>query len=134
MSSKKRRGKHSKWGEIYHAAYVVILVTSVTMAILNWESSAYLFYIGLFSYALAFLGYLSVKVKWSNWFTSHIGGMLGSYIAICTAILVVNIPRIPVLNEWNPLIFWFLPIVIGSPLIFMVGQKYKKKFKPLKTV
>ena len=133
MSSKKRRGKHSKWGEIYHAAYVVILVTSVTMAILNWESSAYLFYIGLFSYALAFMGYLSVKVKWANWLTSHIAGMLGSYIAICTAILVVNIPRIPVLNEWNPLIFWFLPTVIGSPLIFMVGQKYKKKFKRIKT-
>ena len=79
------------------------------------------------------MGYLSVKVKWANWLTSHIGGMLGSYIAICTAILVVNIPRIPVLNEWNPLIFWFLPTVIGSPLIFMVGQKYKKKFKRIKT-
>ena len=131
MSSKKKRGKHTNWGEIYHGAYVVILVTSVTMAILNWETSAYLFYIGVFSYALAFMGYVSVKKKWGNWLTSHISGMLGSYIAICTAILVVNIPNVPILNEWNPLVFWFLPSIIGSPIIFMIGRKYKK-FKPLK--
>jgi len=126
MSSKKRRGKHTKFGEVYHGAYVVILATSVTMALMNWESSAYLFYIGIFSYGLAFMGYLSAKKRWRNWLGSHIGGMLGSYIAICTAILVVNIPKVPVLNEWNPLIFWFIPTIIGSPLIFKVGQKYKK--------
>ena len=126
MSSKKRRGKHTKFGEVYHGAYVVILVTSVTMALMNWESSAYLFYIGIFSYALAFMGYLSAKKRWRNWLGSHIGGMLGSYIAVCTAILVVNIPNVPILNEWNPLIFWFIPTIIGSPLIFKVGQKYKK--------
>ena len=126
MSSKKRRGKNTKFGEVYHGAYVVILATSVTMALMNWESSAYLFYIGIFSYGLAFMGYLSAKKRWRNWLGSHIGGMLGSYIAICTAILVVNIPNVPILNEWNPLIFWFIPTIIGSPLIFKVGQKYKK--------
>lgn len=126
MSSKKKRGKHTIWGEIYHSAYVVVFVTSLTMAIMNWESSAYLFFIGIFSYSFAFIGYLAAKKKWKNWIASHIGGMLGSYIAICTAILVVNISHITILNEWHPLIFWFLPSIIGSPLIFLVGRKYRK--------
>lgn len=126
MSSKKKRGKHTNWGEIYHSSYLVVFVTSLTMAIMNWDNSAYLFFIGLFSYSFAFLGYLSAKKKWENWIASHISGMLGSYIAICTAILVVNISNVPILNEWNPLFFWFLPSIIGSPLIFMVGQRYKK--------
>ena len=126
MSSKKKRGMHTICGEIYHGAYVVVFFTSLTMAILNWESSAYLFFIGIFSYSFAFIGYLAGKKKWKNWIASHISGMLGSYIAICTAILVVNVSNITILNEWNPLIFWFLPSIIGSPLILLVGKKYKK--------
>lgn len=126
MFSRNRREMHTKWGEIYHGAYLFVFVTSLTMAIMNWESSAYLFFIGLFSYSFAFIGYLSIKKKWRNWLSSHIGGMLGSYIAICTAILVVNISKVPILNEWNPLFFWFLPSIIGTPLIFIVGQKYKR--------
>ncbi|MEC2324364.1 DUF2306 domain-containing protein [Lederbergia lenta] len=125
MSSKKKRGMHSLWGEIYHSAFVVVFVTSLIMAIMNWENSAYLFFIGVFSYSFAFIGYLSAKNKWKNWLALHISGMLGSYIAICTAILVVNISNIPIVNEWHPLFFWFLPSIIGSPLIFMVGRRYK---------
>lgn len=61
--------------------------------------------------------------------SAHIGGMLGSYIGIVTATLVVNIHKIPVLNEMPVLIFWFLPTVIGTPIIIRVGQRYKPKKK-----
>ncbi|SDH87060.1 hypothetical protein SAMN05216352_103140 [Alteribacillus bidgolensis] len=94
------------------------------MSILHWEKSQYLFYIALFSYGLALLGYAAGKKKWKNWLSSHIGGMLGSYIGIVTATLVVNVHRIPLLNEFPVLLFWFLPTIIGTPLIFMVGRKY----------
>src|SRR6185437_13499305 len=92
---------------------------------IHWQESAYLFYIGVFSYALALLGYVSVKMRWKNWLGSHIGGMLGSYIGIVTATIVVNVPKIPFLNELPPLLFWLLPTIIGTPLIFIIGKKYQ---------
>lgn len=129
MSSRKKKGKHTVSGEIYHCSYVLVFVTAVVMSILHWEESAYLFYIGLISYVLALLGYLSAKIRWKHWLGSHIGGMLGSYIGIVTATIVVNVPKIPILNELPPLLFWLLPTIIGTPLIFKVGNKYKPKSK-----
>jgi hypothetical protein len=127
MSSKKKRGKHTVSGEIYHWSYVLVFLTAIVMSIMHWQTSQYLFYIALFSYGLALLGYLAVKKKWRNWIGAHIGGMLGSYIGIITATLVVNIPNIPVLNEQPILLFWFLPTIIGTPLIFKIGKKYGPK-------
>jgi hypothetical protein len=124
--ARKRKGMHTIAGEIYHGAYVFIFITSITMAILHWEKSAYLFFIGIFSYGLALFGYLARKLRRRNWIAKHIGGMLGSYIGVITAVLVVNGPKIPVLNEIPPLLLWFLPTIIGTPLIARVGKKYKK--------
>jgi hypothetical protein len=130
MSSRKRKGKHTVFGEIYHWLYVVVFITAVTMSIIYWEESAYLFYIALFSYALALLGYLSAKMRWNKWVGSHIGGMLGSYIGIVTAAIVVNVPKVPILNELPILLFWLLPTIIGTPLIFIVGKKYRGGVRP----
>ena len=122
--SKKKRGNHTVFGEIYHGSFVFVFISAVVMSIMHWDESAYLFYIGVFSYSLAFLGYLSAKIRWKNWLGTHIGGMLGSYIGIFTATLVVNVNRIPVLNEYPVLWFWLLPTIIGTPIIFLIGRKY----------
>jgi hypothetical protein len=94
------------------------------MSILHWEESAYLLDIGVFSYSLAFQGYLSAKKRLKNWIGSHIGGMLGSYIGIVTATLVVNANKIPLLNELPILFIWFLPTIIGTPIIIKIVNKY----------
>lgn len=134
MFSKKRKGKHTKFGQIYHGSYVAVFLTAVLIAILHWEDSQYLFYIALFSYGLALMGFLSVKMKkMKKWLTLHISGMLGSYIGIVTATLVVNVNKIPILNELPVIYYWFLPTLIGTPLIFTVGQKYKPKKRVKKT-
>jgi len=122
--SKKRRGKHTFYGEIYHGSYVLVFISAVVMSILHWNDSAYLFYIAIFSYSLALLGYVAIKKRWRNWLGSHIGGMLGSYIGIVTATLVVNAKQIPFLNNLPTLLIWFLPTIIGTPIIFKVGRKY----------
>ncbi|MBP0726156.1 DUF2306 domain-containing protein [Bacillus sp. RG28] len=124
--SKKRRGKHSFYGEIYHGSYFLVFITAVVMSILHWNESAYLFYIAIFSYSLALLGYIAAKKRWKNWLGSHIGGMLGSYIGIVTATLVVNAKSIPLINNLPILLVWFLPTIIGTPIIIKVGRKYNR--------
>jgi D-alanyl-lipoteichoic acid acyltransferase DltB (MBOAT superfamily) len=129
IKSKKKKGNHTRAGEIYHFSYIVIFITSIVMAIWNWNESAYLFYIALFSYGLALYGYLARKMKWKKWLLSHIAGMLGSYIGVITAVLVVNQPKIPIIQDFPSLLVWFLPTIIGTPLIKKVSDKYKPKTK-----
>ncbi|KKK38167.1 alcohol dehydrogenase [Mesobacillus campisalis] len=127
MASSKKRGRHTAAGEIYHGAYVIVFISAIVMSIIHWEESAYLFYIGVFSYSLALLGYAAAKRRWKNWMGMHIGGMLGSYIGIITATIVVNISKVPVLSEIPVILFWFLPTLIGTPLIIRAGKKYTPK-------
>ncbi|WP_121615460.1 DUF2306 domain-containing protein [Virgibacillus halodenitrificans] len=125
LSVKKKKGYHTRIGEWYHGSYIVVFITSVAMAIINWSESAYLFYIALFSYSLALFGYLAGKLRKRNWLTKHIAGMVGSYIGIITAVLVVNGMDIPLINQIPPLLLWFVPTIIGTPIIFMVNKRYK---------
>lgn len=49
MVAQKKKGKHTEWGEIYHASYVVITLTAIILSILNWDKIAYLFYVAIIS-------------------------------------------------------------------------------------
>ena len=124
LSIRKEKGYHTRLGEWYHGGYIVVFVTSIGMAIINWSESAYLFYIALFSYGLALLGYLARKRRWKDWLTLHISGMSGSYIGIITAVLVVNGMDIPFINKIPTLLLWFIPTIVGTPIIFMVNKRY----------
>ncbi len=132
--SRKRKGVHTVAGEIYHWSYVGVFITAIILSIMHWDMSAYLFYIAIFSYSFAFIGYLAVKLRWRNWLMAHISGMLGSYIGIVTAVLVVNVGRIPLLNELPVLLFWFLPTIIGTPIIAKISAKYKKRTLTTKVI
>lgn len=66
MLSKKKKGKHTIAGEIYHWSYFLVFITAIVMSIFHWQESAYLFYIAIFSYALALLGFLAAKIRWKN--------------------------------------------------------------------
>lgn len=125
--SKKRRGWHTFLGELYHGSYVIVFISAIVTSIIHWEESAYLFYIALFSYGLALFGYVARKKRVHNWLPKHVAGMIGSYIGIVTAVLVVNISSIPVVNEFPALIFWFLPTVIGTPIIIIISNRVKKE-------
>ncbi|WP_410982726.1 DUF2306 domain-containing protein [Bacillus cereus] len=126
MSAKKRKGTHTEWGEVYHASYVVVFITAVILSILHWNEIAYLFYVALFSYSFVIYGYLARKRRWKNWIHHHIRGMLGSYIGAVTALLVNVGNYIQILNLLPKLSFWFLPTLIGTPLIISVARKYRK--------
>ena len=57
------------------------------------------------------------------WIESHIGGMVGGYIASVTAFLVVNNDKYIGLP---PVIAWLLPTVLLVPYILYWTRKYKK--------
>ena len=58
----------------------------------------------------------------NTWWYSHMGGMLGSYIAAVTAFSAVNFHFLPMAIRW----LW--PSAIGIPGIFIWIGFYRKKF------
>jgi uncharacterized membrane protein len=110
MRAPKRRGPHTRLGETYHWVMLAVCVSATAMAILAWHRIWWFLPIAAFSYANALLGYVAVKRRRPGWLRWHIRGMAGSYIALVTALLVVNVgQRLPIV--------WFLPTIVGSPII-----------------
>lgn len=116
MLAPKRRGRHTRAGNVYHWVMLAVCVSAAAMALLDWSRIWWFLPIAVFSYANALKGYLAVKRRRPGWLASHIGGMGGSYIALVTALLVVN-------YQPAPLWIWFVPSVIGTPLILWAIQR-----------
>lgn len=113
MRAVKRRGPHTQLGEAYHWVMLAVCVSASALAILAIHRIWWFLPIAVFSYANALVGYVAAKRRRPGWLRVHIAGMGGSYIALITALLVVNV------GDTLP-VFWFLPTVLGSPLIAWV--------------
>jgi hypothetical protein len=113
MFSAKRRGRHTRAGDAYHWAFLILFVTAVGLALLNWDESWWLALVGAGSYAFALLGFMAAKRRWRDWIEHHVIGQGGSYIAAVTALLVVNLGR-------ESIAPWIVPTLVGSPLIAWV--------------
>lgn len=123
MLSAKRRGRHTNAGEIYHWIFLVLFISAVVLALMNWGEVWWLAFVGAGSYAFALLGYLAAKRRWDGWLTAHVSGLGGSYIAMVTALLVVN------LGTSSP-IAWIAPTVIGTPIITWVNFQIARRKRP----
>jgi uncharacterized membrane protein YeaQ/YmgE (transglycosylase-associated protein family) len=110
--------------------FLVLFFSAVALAILNWEEVWWLAPVGAVSYALALLSYLAGKLRWKGWLRSHVAGQGGSYIAMVTALFVVNT------GGASPLP-WVLPALIGTPIVIWVngqvaaGKRPKRPGEPL---
>jgi len=116
MRARKAPGLHTKVGEVYHWLFVGFFASSCVLALFDWERLWFFVPIAVGSYAFALLGYIAAKLRWNNWLPLHLTGQGGSYIAMTTAVLVVN---------WGPDRWWawVLPTVIGSPIIAWITRE-----------
>jgi uncharacterized membrane protein len=123
MFATKRHGPHTRLGETYHWVMLGVCLSAAALAILDWHRIWWFLPIAVFSYANALVGYVAAKRRPRGWLRAHIGGMCGSYIALVTALLVVNAGQsLPVV--------WFLPTVVGSPLIAWVINEVDRGRRP----
>jgi hypothetical protein len=119
MLARKERGWHTRAGEVYHALVLGVCVTAGALAVLGWDRSAAFFPIAIGSYAFALAGYAAAKLRCSGWLRIHVVGQGGSYIAMTTALLVVNLGRG---SFWA----WVLPTLVGTPLIIWAVRRISR--------
>jgi hypothetical protein len=107
----------------YHWVFLVLFLSAVALAVLNWDEVWWLAFVGAASYGLALLGYLAAKRRWDGWLRAHVAGQGGSYIAMVTALLVVNT------GGGSPLP-WIVPTLIGTPIITWVSNQIAAGKRP----
>ena len=117
MLSKKRRGRHPLFGEIYYWSLFVVFVSMSGLAGLRWEHDAHLFALGALSFGFATIGHAARRIRWDGWTSIHVLGMSMSYVVMLTAFYVDNGPHLPLWNRLPAIAFWVGPTLIGLPLI-----------------
>ena len=116
MRAAKRRGLHTRAGLAYHWVVLTVCVSAAALAALDWARIWWFLPIALGSYAFALVGYLAARQRRSGWLRVHVTGQGGSYIALVTALAVVNIGQ----DAWYA---WALPTLIGTPVIAWVNYR-----------
>ena len=114
MLSRKARGRHSTFGAAYFWALAGAFATMSMLSIVRWSDDYHLFILGSLSFAAACFGRRNIRQKRVRW---HLAGMGTSYILMLTAFYVDNGKNLPLWDRLPQIAFWFLPGMIGFPLI-----------------
>ena len=130
MTARKRQGAHTRAGEAYHWVMLVVCVTAALLAALDWSRLWWFLPIAAGSYVFALLGYVAAKRRWPGWLTAHVSGQGGSYIALLTAVLVVNWATLTGTpgraSPWP----WIVPTLVGAPIITWVNVRLRRGRAP----
>ena len=130
MLSRKAPGLHPRVGELYHAAVLGVCLSAAALAVSHWSRSWSFLPVALGSYAFALVGYVAAKRRFRGWLRVHVIGQGGSYIAMITALLVVNWQVLfdqPGRASFWP---WLIPTLVGSPLIAWLGREIRLGRRP----
>lgn len=123
MFAPKRPGRHPRAGRIYLGALTALFATGCVIAVAR-PHTAYLLILGGTALVSAGTGFAARRVQWGHWLPHHIIAMGGSYILALTAFYVDNGPRLPIWRLLPPLSFWFLPAVVGIPLVLWALRRH----------
>ena len=117
-------------------AAVVTFVSSACLAGFGAFRPAWVQGFGIVAIVFGFIGMrASVSEMWKFvrkpkekmfWWYTHLGNMIGSYIAAWTAFSVVTLPQVFGHHMW----LWLWPTAVGVPAIALTTAYYKRKFAP----
>lgn len=130
MMARKRPGLHTRAGEAYHWVILTVCLSAALLAILDWGRIWWFLPVATGSYIFALMGYVAAKQRWSGWLRAHIAGQGGSYIAMTTALLVVNWKTLTGTPGIRSPLAWALPAVVGSPIIAWVIYQVRLGKRP----
>src|SRR3954468_1368937 len=90
MLSRKRAGRHPRFGTIYFWCLGGVVLTASSLAAVRWAHDYHLFILGALSFAAAYFGRRAMQQHWRYWVRLHIAGMGSSYVLLLIAFYVDN--------------------------------------------
>jgi hypothetical protein len=130
MAARKQAGLHTRAGEAYHWVMLAACFSAALLALLDWARLWWFLPIAAGSYAFALVGYLAAKRRWPGWLLAHVSGQGGSYIAMVTAVLVVNWQTLTGQRGLESPWAWALPTLVGTPVIGWVNYQVRRGRRP----
>ena len=127
MASEKRAGLHPTYGTIYHWSLAVLVISAGFLAAAHWTDDRVLLALGVISFAASCLGRTARRRHWQSWVGTHIISMGSSFIAMLTAFSVEEGESSPGLSGLPRSTYWFLPALIGTPLIMRALFRYRMR-------
>ncbi len=129
LLSKKKKGRHTKTGFIFHIAMLAVVVSAIIMAILH--HNYFLFVIGVFSFYLTYNGYRSIKFMKKQVLKP---GFQDKAAIIISFILMIAV-TIKFISEKGVNFNGFTPIILTFDVIFLLlllqdVQLFKTSHKP----
>lgn len=115
MRAAKRRGLHTRAGSAFHWWMLTVGVSAVALAAFDPAGLWWFVPIAAGSYGSAAVGRWAARARPRRWLPLHVRGMGGSYIALVTALAVVNAG-----GRWAA---WVLPTLVGTPLIELAVRR-----------
>ena len=114
--ARKGSPRHIRAGRAFYRAITVLFVTAAALTAMRFRQDYHLLIIGTVAFAAAVVG-VQHRRRHRPGDTGHILGMGIAYIAMLTAFYVDNGPHLPLWDRLPPLTFWFLPSVVGAPIM-----------------
>ena len=114
MLSPKGRGRHARYATVYFWSLFGVFVTMGILSIIRWHEDYPLFILGALAFASANAGRAAIRMRRPR---IHLTGMGASYILMLTAFYVDNGKNLPLWRELPQFAFWFIPGLIGAPLM-----------------
>jgi hypothetical protein len=114
--ARKGSPRHIRAGRMFYRALAVVSLTATALTAMRWRQDYHLLIIGAVAFAAAVAG-VQHRRRRRPGDTGHITGMGTAYVAMLTAFYVDNGPHLPLWDRLPPLTFWFLPSVVGAPIM-----------------
>jgi len=114
--TRKGSQRHIRSGRWFYRAITVVFATAAVLTVMRWRQDYHLLIIGAVAFAAAVTG-VQHRRRHRPGDAGHIVGMGAAYVAMLTAFYVDNGPHLPLWDRLPPLAFWFLPSVVGIPII-----------------
>jgi cobalamin synthase len=114
--TRKGSPRHIRAGRTFYRAITVLFVTAVALTAMRPRQDYHLLIIGTVAFVAAVAG-VQHRRRHRPGDTGHIAGMGIAYIAMLTAFYVDNGPHLPLWDRLPPLAFWFLPSLVGAPIV-----------------
>jgi hypothetical protein len=133
MLAPKKPGRHPRGGTTYFWSLMVVCVTTAVLAAMRWPSDNHLLALGILSAASAVIGRTARRHLWRHWAHWHLLGMSISYILMLTAFYVDNGPHLPFFRHFPALAFWFMPTLVGLPIVLFVLRRHPLLQRPRRT-
>lgn len=125
MLSKKRPGRHPRFGKVYYWSLGVVCLTAAALAAMRWSEDAYLFLLGAAAFVAATLGRVARQKQWRGWVPTHISGMGCSYTVMLIAFYMDNGRNLPVWRDLPRASYWLIPTAVAVPLIVRALARYR---------